>query len=110
MQDAMAKSRETNKEAIDKAVLAIEKPENNVKQSFKGGQNGRSMPMPQPHLLSALFKKDNREPDDKSWLDRLTDSLVDRLELSWEDDEQARSDVRSPRFLSSLLPFFVVIH
>lgn len=89
MQDAMQNSRVQNKEAIDVAMLAMEKPENHVKQSFRGGQNGRSLPA--PHIFSSLFRKDNRPEDDKSWLDRLTDSLIDKLELRYEDEEEARS-------------------
>lgn len=96
----MRKSRVQNKEAIDSAVLEFEQPQNHVKRAFSGGQNGRSLPA--PYLLSGLFKRERRDPDDKSWLDRVTDSLLDKLELNWEDDEEARSDVSNIFYLSLL--------
>ena len=80
-----------SKEAIDSAVLRMEQPEDNVKRSFQGGQNGRDISS--NHLLSGLFRREHKENDDKSWLDRVTDSLLDKLELNWEDDEEARLDV-----------------
>ena len=80
-------------------MLAVEKPQDNVKQAFSGGQNGRLIPAPK--ILYNLFRKDDRPREDKSWLDRITDALIDKLELRWEDDEEARMQV------PSLYPFYV---
>lgn len=94
LQEAVRKARVHNKEVIDSAVLAVEQPQNNVKDAFQGGQNGRDLGA--PHLLAGLFKWDRKDQDDKSWLDRVTDSLLDKLELNWEDNEEARLDVSAP--------------
>ena len=85
-------------------MLAVEKPQDNVKQAFSGGQNGRFIPAPK--ILYNLFRKDDRPREDKSWLDRITDALIDKLELRWEDDEEARMQARFPYhfFLGSFWP------
>ena len=77
---------------MDVAVLAVEKPQENVKEAFSGGQNGRFIPA--PRIFYNLFRKDDRPKEDKSWLDRVTDSIIDKLELRWEDDEEARMEVK----------------
>lgn len=90
-QEAERRSATSNAEAADKAVLAVEKPQNNVRQAFNGGQNGRFLPAPK--ILANLFRRDDRPKEDKSWLDRVTDAIIDKLELRWEEDEEARIEV-----------------
>lgn len=63
-----------------------------MKEAFSGGQNGRFIPA--PRIFYNLFRKDDRPKEDKSWLDRVTDSIIDKLELRWEDDEEARMEVK----------------
>lgn len=90
-QEAERRTSKTRVEAVDKAVLAVEKPQENVRKAFSGGQNGRFLPAPK--LLVNLFRRDDRPAEDKSWLDRITDALIDKLELRWEDSEEARMKV-----------------
>ena len=82
------------------AVLAVEKPQENVKEAFSGGQNGRFIPAPK--IFYNLFRKDDRPKEDKSWLDRVTDSIINKLELQWEDDEEARMEVHFSQWLYHL--------
>ena len=100
-QEAERTQTDQAKEAVDVAVLAVEKPQENVKEAFSGGQNGRFIPAPK--IFYNLFKKDDRPKEDKSWLDRVTDSIIDKLELRWEDDEEARMEVRVSGFQASNL-------
>jgi len=93
LQEAERTQSDETKERVEVAVLAVEKPQEHVRESFNGGQNGRFLPAPK--LLYNLFKKDDRPKEDKSWLDRVTDSIIDKLELRWEDDEEARLEVRA---------------
>jgi hypothetical protein len=93
-QEAERTQTDETKERVEVAVLAVEKPQENVRESFNGGQNGRFLPAPK--LLYNLFRKDDRPKEDKSWLDRVTDSIIDKLELRWEDEEEARVEARSP--------------
>ena len=92
LQEAERTQTDQAKEAVDVAVLAVEKPQENVREAFSGGQNGRFIPA--PRIFANLFRKDDRPKEDKSWLDRVTDSIIDKLELRWEDDEEARMEVR----------------
>ena len=92
VQEAERTQTDQAKEAVDVAVLAVEKPQENVREAFSGGQNGRFVPA--PRIFYNLFRKDDRPKEDKSWLDRVTDSIIDKLELRWEDDEEARLEVR----------------
>lgn len=83
------------------AVLAVEKPQENVREAFSGGQNGRFIPA--PRIFYNLFRKDDRPKEDKSWLDRVTDSIIDKLELRWEDDEEARMEVNLALYIFCFL-------
>lgn len=95
MQEAEKQSEGQRQEAVEKAVLAVEKPQDNVRRAFSGGQNGRFLPAPK--ILANLFRRDgSRSSEDRSWLDRITDSIIDKLELRWEDDEEARLDASDP--------------